>query len=291
MKGVYLDSRDLIRLVSRNEPIAPIDLAQVLTERQWQLVYSFANICEVVVLDDLLETRNRLQLLDRLPHTHIMAMPAIRCLEFTAARVACAGASKLESISPFVQRWHQSYTYPGQPNYQDMLVNYSLVDQVLPLAMNNPEVCRNSKGKAAFLQQAVEQDRAVTDAVRRNRQRWEGGVRGALRDCGVAVPQSELAALAGWIRADPCRCPGWRLFHEVYLEFCTNVGDLGDAGDVRDFSHVACLPYVDAMTLDRRMSAYCRAAVIRLQSVKPDIGYSSRICGNTEAWLREMGDA
>lgn len=119
MRCVYLDSRDLIRLVSRCEPIAPIDLAQVLTERQWQLVYSFTNICEVVVLDDLLETRRRLQLLDQLPHTHIIAMRPIRCLELRAACVALDGGSELASISPFVQRWHQSYTYPGQANYQD----------------------------------------------------------------------------------------------------------------------------------------------------------------------------
>lgn len=169
-----------------------------------------------------------------------------------------------------------------------MLVNYSLVDQVLPLAMYNPEVCRNSARKTASLQQAVNQDRAVTDAVRRNRQRWEGGVRGALRDCEVAAPQSGLTKLARWIRADPIRCPGWRLFHEAYLEFCTNVGDPVDVGDVRDFSHVACLPYVDAMTLDRRMSAYCRVAATRLQALNPEIGYSSRIFGNTEAWLQNV---
>lgn len=283
LRTVYFDSRDLIRLVSRDEPMPAADFRVLLLRAGWQLVYSFANICESMVTSELLESRRRLQVLDSIPHTFILALPPATCLEFRSAVHAFERNEPPQQINIFARQWHQTYRYPGQPNYQDLLVNYNLTDQVLPLLINNPALFRNLRRRAFFLQHAVDEDRMVANAVRRNRARFEGGIRRQLIRCRIHEPEA-FREFARWIQNDPNRCPGWRIFHETYLEFCTNVNDNVDAGDVRDFSHVACLPYVSAITLDRRMAGYCRAAALRLRERNIMIDYADRIFPNSESW-------
>ncbi|MEO8379145.1 MAG: hypothetical protein ABI779_05735 [Acidobacteriota bacterium] len=284
MKTVYLDSRDLIRLVAKELPLPPTEFAAILVSKSWQLAFSFSNICEVVVVQELLETRRRLQVLQSMPHVNILAMPAVRCLEFAAAVSAFECGQEPASVVPFVSRWHQTYTVPGQRDYQDMLVNYSLVDQVLPLAMLNSNVGHNVPWRARQLQEAVDRDRAVTDAVRRNHERFANALKRDLGECGIPAPSAGVATFAKWLRANGSRCPGWQLFDEAYLEFCTNVQDTVDRGDISDWAHIATLPYVEALTLDRRMANYCRTAATRLAQ-RGGRDHAERIYANTEAWL------
>ena len=282
---VYFDSRDLIGILSRDDPTSPADLASTVGEKGWELVYSFVNICEITVTDDLLETRRRLQILEGLPHLYVMALPPLRCEEFRQAVTASDRAEEPVSTNPFVHRWHHTYTYPGQPDYQDMLVNYSLVDQVLPILVRNPDVCRNLPWHADSLQGSVKQGRTSSGLVRRSRVRFENTVKAALSECALPIPSVGLAKFAKWVHSSPARCPGWRLFEETYLEFCTNVKDDVKLGDLSDYSHVSCLPYVDAITLDRRMAGYCRAAASRIERLRPNLDYVGRIYSDAATWL------
>jgi hypothetical protein len=43
-----------------------------------------------------------------------------------------------------------------------------------------------------------------------------------------------------------------------------NVQDVPEDSDFEDFQHVSCIPYVDAMTLDRRMRGYVSQAAMGL---------------------------
>jgi hypothetical protein len=251
-------------------------------------VYSFANICEITVTDDLLETRRRLQILERLPHLYVMALPPLRCEEFRQAVTASDRSEEPMLTNPFVRRWHHTYTYPGQPDYQDMLVNYSLADQVLPIVIRNPDVCRNLPWHADSLQGSVKRDRTSSDLVRRSPVRFENTVKSALFKCALPTPSAGLAKFAKWVCSSPARCPGWRLFEETYIEFCANVQDDVKVGDLSDYSHVSCLPYVSAITLDRRMAGYCRAAASRLERLRADLGYVGRIYSDVETWLRSI---
>lgn len=281
---MYLDSRDLIRLVAKEEPLPPPEFAAILVSKSWQLAFSFSNICEVVVVQELLETRRRLQVLQSIPHANMLAMPAVRCLEFAAAVAAFECGQEPASVDSFVSRWHQAYTVLGQRDYQDMLVNYSLVDHVLPLAMLNSNVGHNVPSHARQLHQAVDQGWTVTDAVRRKRERFANALKRDLGECGIPAPDGGVANFAKWLRANGSRCPGWQLFDEAYLEFCTNVQDTVDRGDISDWTHIASLPYVDALTLDRRMANYCRTAADHLAQ-RGGRDHAERIYANTEAWL------
>lgn len=139
-----------------------------------------------------------------------------------------------------------------------------------------------------MVQRAVDEDRKATDAVRRNRERFIGGVGRALFDCRMRTPDAGLARFARWVRADSSRCPGWRIFTEAHLEFSTNVQDRVAVGDISDFSHIACLAYVDAMTLDRRMAGYAREAALKLERSNVQIRLSNRIFLNAESWLQSI---
>lgn len=266
----------------------PTNFAAFLIAEGWQLVYSFANICEVAVVRDLLETRSRLQVLDRIPHTNIIALPRLRCSEFAAAVDGYTNACEQHPVNPYVNSWYETYAHPGQANYQDLLVNYTLVDQVLPIVMYNPDVCRNLPQHTLVMQNAVADDREVTNAARRNRTRFEGGVQQALIHCGIPFMFGRSAEFANWVRADARRCPGWRFFNEVYFEFCSNTQDQVQRGDVPDFSHISCVPYVEAITLDRRMAGYARMGARRLHTENPAITYEARIFSDTEAWLESI---
>jgi hypothetical protein len=285
-RRLYLDSRDLIELVSKNKPMSAVSFAQFLAERDWVVVYSFANVCETTIPEDLDETTRRARVLKSLPHTFIRAMPAIRCLEFAAASRALESGSEPTAIDPYVSHWHQTFLYPHQDAEMAAAGSFSFENQVVFMVSRNPDVCRNLPHQTAKVQRAVEKDRTVSDHVRRNRERFEGGVAVALAECGLRMPATGKKPFARWIRQDPTRCPGWRLFDEGYLKFASNVADSVDHGDSNDWSHVSSLPYVDAITLDRRIAAYARAAAETLQLQNSTCRYSDRIFRNAEEWLR-----
>jgi hypothetical protein len=58
---LYLDSRDLISVLARSQPISVDELRQILADRDATLVYSFSNVLETVDFGDANEIRRRLE--------------------------------------------------------------------------------------------------------------------------------------------------------------------------------------------------------------------------------------
>jgi hypothetical protein len=67
-----------------------------------------------------------------------------------------------------------------------------------------------------------------------------------------------------WIYAEPSRCPGIRFNHEVCRSLLSNFTDVPETADFSDLGHVYAVPYLDAITLDRRIRHYCRQASEKL---------------------------
>ena len=76
----------------------------------------------------------------------------------------------------------------------------------------------------------------------------------------VALKSADVNGLGRWIHDEPSRCPAKRLVYEVYHKILKNVQDVPEDSDLEDFQHVSCIPYVDAITLDRRMRGYVSQA-------------------------------
>jgi hypothetical protein len=287
VKQLYLDTRDLIELL-RGQPIGLDDFAATLHDEEWELVYSFANTCELAIPQNLHETCRRFGILAELPHSYIRGLPPIREIEFGHAVVAYAQGTDPREADVFVPAWYQTFSYPNQDADHAGAARMSLPDQVVGMASLNPDIFRNKPEHMEDVQLAVDEDRTVTDAVRRNRARFEGAVRCALAEAGVPIPTTGLTKFARWVRENPIRCPGWRIFQESYLEFCTNVQDRVDLGDLSDWSHVSVVPYVDAITLDRRVAGYTKATSLKLSELNPEVRYADRVFASAEGWLRSL---
>ncbi len=89
----------------------------------------------------------------------------------------------------------------------------------------------------------------------------------------LAFPIGELNTFAGWILESNTRCPSIRLGYELFHKIVKNIGDKTESGDIPDFSHISCLPYVDLITLDRRMRGYVNQAS---QSI--GVNYTEKVC-------------
>ena len=234
----------------------------VLRAQRWTVVFSFKDICEVVIPNNLFETRWRMQALEQLPARYLIGMPMLQCHELRAAATAFEAGTEPAAVNPFVAHWHQTYIPERWQNYYQCvscgLVNYGLTTQVMELLWENREICRHLPWQGEILRRRIAKDRKATDTQRRSRRRVENGVQVALLDCRIRNPRLGIVAFAQWLREKPTRCPAWRLFEETYLEYGTNVTDAAENSDISDYTHIMALPYVDAITLaggERRTTA------------------------------------
>ena len=85
-------------------------------------------------------------------------------------------------------------------------------------------------------------------------------------------PGGSLRDFGNWIYDDPKRCPGVRLVYEVWHTVTRNKTVALQFSDMENYQHITCLPYVNYMTVDRRMHNYISQA-----SKSLDLRYQERI--------------
>jgi hypothetical protein len=286
---LYLDSRDLINVISRRRPVGPDELRTLLTDRDTTLVYSWSSVLETVNVGNLRESRARLEILDGFPHSFILGLPVLIRAEFRTALAAFRRQNaEFISLKPWETRLDKAIRDRGQRDPLDLLINFTLTDFVLPLLYFNPEVCRNREEVQRSFMHDVTLDRRHNRRVRRSRRWVLSGVVKMLYRSGILLTRDELEEFVDWLLGIGSACPGWRFFSESYKEFCDNLTDQGNRGDIPDFSHTTALPYVDALTLDRRMADYCRRAGRRLLNQYQDCRYDpGKIYANLQSWLND----
>src|SRR5262249_23656390 len=136
---IYPDARDLINLF-KEIPVSAADLKRVLEATKSQLVLSFENVSEIVVIDDPPETRRRLRLLETLPVRYMLALPQLRCLELANAAKAYDSDKAVLSIDPFVPYWEEAFGLP-----HENVLTYSLTDVIMELLHKNPNQFRKTQ--------------------------------------------------------------------------------------------------------------------------------------------------
>jgi hypothetical protein len=286
---LYLDSKDLINLIQRNDPMTPADFAHTLQQRNTQLALSWSNVIETVTFRErnIRLTRERAEVLEQLPHRYILGLPPLIRTEFRAAyRSFLANDPQVARVDSLVDEWHQALREPGQRNVLDLYINYGFVDQIVELVFYNSEVGRNTERETNFYKNEVSADRQHAAAVRHSAQWFRAAIFQTLRNTRLFLPHQIFEQFCDFLEANPALCPGWLLFQESYGDFCYNVNDEGQRGDSPDFSHIITAPYVDNITLDRRMAGYARTASQRLSR---DTGLATfdaaKILINLAEWL------
>lgn len=283
---IYLDSKDLINLLEKSDPIPGRELRDLLIDVGARLALSFITIAE---LSAPLRSRgaptNVMRLLsdlESLPHV-FLADCRVERLELEEAVSAFTSGREYSPVDPFVGRFDFTVPLRGRPATA-IYLDYSIAETVWDLWCNEPSLFDGFAGHRHRLESAMAEDRTMTDPPSL-RDHFPVVVERNLRLYGVSAQGVDIKGLGGWIYSAEERCPANRITYETWHRLRANVTDKLEPSDMSDFNHLLCLPYVDVATLDNRMLAYVRATMARWPE-----GILARCLRNASEVIRYLRD-
>jgi hypothetical protein len=281
--NILPDTRDLINLTERGQPISADEFRQYLLNRNNQTVLTFNNIRELsgplAINGDFLRIRPSLQLLEAMPHTYLREVGIVG-IELKSAVEAFTNGTEYQDVSPYVNRWDGTLmTQSGQvTNYFEMLVGLRLDELVHEVFRYQPHAFAPLHEKLPQLITLLRQDRELLRAGKvPAREHFTRSVKKHADYHKVPLPVGREEEFARWIYSNPRRCPGLRLNHEVYRRLMRNYTDVPEVGDFVDLNLIFAVPYVDAATLDNRMREYCSQAAGSLMRLGLVVDYRKRL--------------
>jgi hypothetical protein len=289
---VLLDSRDLINVLEGRSPVSVADLESYLCSGNHEIVLCFSNVRELVspLVDgaSYLDIRPLLQVLERLPHTYMKEVGIVG-IELQAAFDAFNAGTEFVNPSPYVNRWDQVLSpLPGnQRPATDFLVNVSLDNLVFWTYIGNPPVFAPPRHHLPQLRAIMEADRKLLRSGKLPaKQHFMKSVKNHAATHRVTLPVGREDEFALWIYANPNRCPGFRLNHEIFRSLTGNYQDVPEASDFTDLALTFALPYVDSATLDRRIRDYCQRACRKLSKLNVAHNYRERVYNDVSDLLQ-----
>jgi hypothetical protein len=256
---IYLDSKDHIELSEHLAIDVRSDFETTLCRGSHRLVFSLNNVLEccapIVDRRRTVSVLRALRYLQSLPHVYI-ANCKIPMLALQAAVKAFTCGREYGMINPFVNRFDQVVS-PFEAPPTRIYLHYTMENAIRDLFLVDATLFQPYTAEAMRLREVRTLDRSRSD-YRQHHSNFKQTVARDLNLYRISFPRDSVDALAAWIWESPIRCPALRLGYEVYHKILRNVGDPGEDSDIPDFSHVDCAPYVDLITLDRRIRGYVR---------------------------------
>lgn len=280
---ILLDSRDLIDVVEHGRPFRDDSLGKYLRSSSHEIVLSFTNVRELSspLSSEVpfLAIRPLLQSLEAMPHTYLQETTIVG-REIQAAVDAFNANTEYQGFSPYVPRWdHTLIAIPGQRSQAgEDWVNFRLDEIVYYINRTRPDVFAPPQHHLPALQAQLDRDRAALRSGKAPAR--EHFVHSIKRHAGrhrVKLPDKREDEFAVWVYANPERCPGLRLNHEVYRSLMANYADVPETADFSDLAHIFAIPYVDIATLDRRMRDYCGRASRKISRLGGLTNYAARV--------------
>jgi hypothetical protein len=280
-----LDAKDLIDAVEHNRPIALADFDQYLRTRGHELVLTSTNVREFVAPlitdNDFLKMRKLLQNLEALPVCYLREATILH-QELAAAWRAIESGSNYDGIDPYVGRWDETI-FPGEAPSR-IFVTFRLDEIIHRLWRRPSKPLLMPRRHIDWTRANIEREREITDAERLSLKRNFIGSVGRHLQVGkhfrveeTVIDRTALDGFGKWIYADPHRCPGFRLHYNTYHELVRNFRDIPKDSDLLDFAHIPAIPYIDAITMDRRMTDYVTRVSRRLSAEYASTNYGDRI--------------
>ena len=284
---VLLDASSLIDLEHRR-PVSFSELETRLRERCAQLVLTRTNVLEFSASasksGNFPSLRRMLLQIERLPVTYLREV-GITFSELKEAARAFTEHREFTPINPYVRRWDETLVLDG-PSPAQVLVNQRL-DELVYILWEHGELSVTSRRWGKLLQQQFKEDRKLPRQVRKTiRKNFPMALRRHLVQFSVQFPEEKTNQLAEWIHERPTRCPGHRLAYDVRHELMNDLTTRVTANDISDLALVETVPYVDAVTMDRRTADLCRRVIKRLRKAHPDIKYEERIFSSLSDLLK-----
>lgn len=274
--NIYLDTSDLINLFQKSNPISPDNFEKKLRTNRHEIVVSITNIFEISA--PLLEKSTQTNVMgllisiEKMPIKFI-SLAGINKLELKEALAAFTQGREYREIFPFVNRFDEALMV-DEPAPTRPLLNYSISKTIYELWNNEPRVFKLFQKHHQLLQKQMDSDRKIKSKPSL-RDHFVENIRKSLSRYNLSITSQKLRAFSEWIYEIPTRCPSVRLGYEVYHNLLKNLDDIPKQGDMGDLSQINCIPYVDRITFDRRMSHYAKEACKNI-----GLGYEKRICKN-----------
>jgi hypothetical protein len=267
---ILLDARDLINLFEHERPATVRAFDTYLRACEHQIVLSSTNVRELSsplsAGVQFLQLRPILQSLEQPPHLYIKEVTIV-ALEIQAAVNAFNQGTQFESPSPYVPRWDYTLlSFPGRsrPAVENW-IDFRLDEIIYHIHRTRPDVFAPPRQHLPALEALFEKDRAAFRAGKAPaRQHFVRSIKNHAATHRINLPNGREDEFAVWVYANPNRCPGLRLNHEVYRALVANYADTPEVADFSDLAHVFAIPYVDVATLDRRMRHYCRSGARKM---------------------------
>lgn len=147
--------------------------------------------------------------------------------------------------------------------------------QIDLLVQQRPQIFHWSQAEAESAVRALEEEqRAIKSGPAK--QAFRDAVERWLTRVGLGGAAASIDRFADLLRRSPSIAPGWRLFEEVFDELARDKHFKPTVNDVWDLAHVAMLPYVDALTLDKNKVNLVQQATRRLRQFDQKLDYPSR---------------
>jgi len=280
---IYLDTKDIIHIIENSIPCTKEEFEKILRDSNHELVLSFVTIMEVS--EPLLHKNAStnvswlLNQIEKLPHAFIHSSQITR-LELEEAFHAFSSEAEYKQIQPpFADRFDTIVDLNGSPATKQYL-NYPLSEIVWDLY--NFGALGGFDKYAEKLRETFEADRALNPrpSLKAN---FAVTIERHSKNYNLQIPQKGLKAFANWIYSNPMRCPSIRLGYELWHKMVKNITDIPTDSDLEDFHNIDCLPYIEAMTVDRRMNGYVSQVAKSLRS-----NYGNKVFKNTTELLESI---
>ncbi len=280
---ILLDSRDLINLLEHGRPIGVDEVEAYLRKGNHQVVLTFTNVRELAGPlargGEFMQLRPLLQVLERMPHA-CLGEVTIVAKEIQSAVDAFDTGTEYAGCSPYVARW--DYTLMALPGQQrsatENWVNFPLDEMIYYINHTRPDVFAPPEHHLERLQMQLQKDRELLRAGQAPaRQHFFRSIKNHAATHRISLPEGREDEFAEWVYANPNRCPGLRLNHEVYRAVMMNYTDIPETADFSDLAHVFAIPYVEEATLDNRMRHYCTIASRKMLKFGAAYNYRDRL--------------
>lgn len=278
---IFLDAKDLIGILQNARPCTADKLNQTLQRGNHQLVLSFEVVYEISApLAHPAAKTNVMSLLNALEELPIVFMhPAVDCLELQEGLAAFSAGREWMPIHPFVRRFDETVDPNARPATA-IFINYPLAQTVWDL--HGYGALKGLETYAPKMKALFKSDRGLKTPPTL-KAHFPTVIERQLKSCKIASTGVSLKSLADWVFINPNRCPSLRLGFEVWHQLIKNKTDRLEDSDMEDYQHVLCVPYVDLMTLDRRMRNYVSQAAAGM-----GLGYGSRIFRSVHDLLNRL---
>ena len=280
--NLYLDSKDLINVLQKDTP-CPVDhLEEILHRGGHKLAVSFYTVYEISV--PLLRATSKtnvmalLNRLERMPITFVRS--DVDSLELTEAVAAYSSKRDYRTINVFVDRFDKAVDFHARPS-TGIFMNYSLGETIWDLSYHGE--LKGLESYAHQMRKIVAADRLLKKPISL-KANFVKTIERHMKLHNLSCPDVVLSDFASWIYENPKRCPAIRLIYEVSHKIVKNKTDILEDSDMEDHQHLTCLPYVDLMTLDKRMHGYASQAFACW-----DLDYPLRILKSTQDMLNRLG--